>query len=242
MAKSEITKILSERLEKLTEQKRDSDYKLSDKKQADQMGIPYPTFNKYKGDSAECPISTVVKMAKYYNVSTDYLLGLTDNTTIDPEVKTICEYTGLNEESVNKLHEDFKPTRYIELTKDCKLFDRDNNPDNIFKILNLFISRGYVQEIAAILFDLEKSSDKLMKLVGISETAEPVNYAGNMEEIIKYMSEVEDADNACDIKRYKLVRIIENISNLFDQREQVKKQWRQREQVKNNGNNNPTNK
>lgn len=66
MAKNEITKVLSERLEELTESKRDIDYKLSDKKQAEQMGIPYPTFNKYKHNTAECPISTVVKMAKYY--------------------------------------------------------------------------------------------------------------------------------------------------------------------------------
>lgn len=99
MAQNEITKKLSDRLEELTEKKRDVDYRLSDKKQAEQMGIPYPTFLKYKGDKAECPISTIVKMAKYYGVSTDYLLGLTDIQSTDMNFKKACEYMGISQKS-----------------------------------------------------------------------------------------------------------------------------------------------
>lgn len=104
MAKCGVTQILSERLEKLTENKRDIDYKLSDKKQAEQMGIPYPTFNKYKYNTAECPISAVVKMAKYYNVSTDYLLGLQKEPTDDPNVIAVTKYTSLSKDAAEKLH------------------------------------------------------------------------------------------------------------------------------------------
>lgn len=103
MAKSEITKIFSERLEELTERKKDIDYKLSDKQQAEQMGIPYPTFTKYKNNTAECPISTVVKIARYYNVSTDYLLGLTQAKTTDSDLKSVCDYTGLSEEAIKTI-------------------------------------------------------------------------------------------------------------------------------------------
>lgn len=103
MAQNEITIILSDRLEELTEKKRDIDYRFSDKKQAEQMGIPYPTFLKYKGDKAECPISAIVKMAEYYGVSTDYLLGRTQIKTPNPELEKFLEIMGLSEKSFDNI-------------------------------------------------------------------------------------------------------------------------------------------
>lgn len=105
MAQNEITKVLSNRLEELTERKRDIDYRLSDKKQAEQMGIPYPTFVKYKGDKAECPISTIVKMAEYYGVSTDYLLGLQKEPTNNPNEIAVTEYTRLTKKAIENVIE-----------------------------------------------------------------------------------------------------------------------------------------
>lgn len=103
MAQNEITKILSDRLEELTEKKRDIDYRFSDKKQAEQMGIPYPTFLKYKGDKAECPISAIVKMAEYYGVSTEYLLGRTQTKTPNPELEKFLGVMGLSEKAFDNI-------------------------------------------------------------------------------------------------------------------------------------------
>jgi len=50
MSQNAVTKILSERLKELTENMRDTNYKLSDSKQADEIGIPYQTFRKYLSD------------------------------------------------------------------------------------------------------------------------------------------------------------------------------------------------
>ena len=46
----------------------------------------------------------LIALAKCFNVTIDYLLGLSEAKTTDPEVKEICEYTGLREEIVNALH------------------------------------------------------------------------------------------------------------------------------------------
>lgn len=43
-------------------------------------------------------------LAVYYEVSADYLLGLSDVKTSDMAVRSICEYTGLTEESLDFLH------------------------------------------------------------------------------------------------------------------------------------------
>ena len=71
-------KILAKKLETLIDKKKDEDYKNSVPQQADDMGIPYPTFAKYLSGTSECPAKNLVKIAQYYNVTTDYLLGVSD--------------------------------------------------------------------------------------------------------------------------------------------------------------------
>ena len=46
----------------------------------------------------------VAILAKYYGVSSDFLLGLSPNPTTDKGLDAICQYTGLNENSINYLH------------------------------------------------------------------------------------------------------------------------------------------
>ena len=99
MPQTEVTKILSEQLEKLTEDKRDKDYQKSNVKQAEEMGIPYPSFNKYLRDTAECGISALSKIADYYGASFDFLRGRTNVKTPNTDIQAVCESTGLSEKA-----------------------------------------------------------------------------------------------------------------------------------------------
>lgn len=47
----------------------------------------------------------IIKIANFFNVSSDYLLGLSDAKTTDTDLKMIVDYTGLSEEAVICLHE-----------------------------------------------------------------------------------------------------------------------------------------
>lgn len=68
------------------------------------------------GTNTKPDIYTLANIAKAYNVSTDYLLGLNEEKTADMNVQSMCRYTGLNEKSVEILHqicEKEKPLCYM---------------------------------------------------------------------------------------------------------------------------------
>ena len=56
-------------------------------------------FNSTKGMSIE----KLFGLAKFYNVSTDYLLGISDHTSPDTSLQGACEYLGLDENSIQSI-------------------------------------------------------------------------------------------------------------------------------------------
>ena len=82
------------------------------------MEIKEQTFRKYVNGISDCSISNLTKIARYYNVSTDYLLGLSKEKTTDKDLNAVCEYTGLTEKAVQtlvKLKEMSDSRAYIDL-------------------------------------------------------------------------------------------------------------------------------
>ena len=42
------------------------------------LNVKQNTYSQYENGQRQLPVSVLIKLAKYYNVSTDYILGLTD--------------------------------------------------------------------------------------------------------------------------------------------------------------------
>lgn len=99
MSKSETTSIFAERLTDLI-----NDEKISLGKLEEATGISKSALSKYTNNEAEAPITNVVKLAKHFNVSADYLLGISGAPTNDKDLQFICDYTGLSLESVETLN------------------------------------------------------------------------------------------------------------------------------------------
>ena len=89
-------------------------------------------------------INQIVQISEYFNVSTDYLIGLSNTPTTDKDIQFICDYTGLTKESVEKLHHEktLTPTENDEFTKE----EQTQIIDSEFLILNKFISEGYLKK------------------------------------------------------------------------------------------------
>lgn len=71
---------------------------------AQEIGCDTSSITKYYNGSRYPKTDTIIKLAKLFNCSTDYLLGVSDVATTDKDVQFICEFTGLNEETVYHLN------------------------------------------------------------------------------------------------------------------------------------------
>ena len=69
--------ILSERLRALTKANN-----FLKKQVAEGSKIPLRTYHRYESGEREPTVSTLTAIADFFNVSTDYLLGRTDNPSI----------------------------------------------------------------------------------------------------------------------------------------------------------------
>ena len=61
--------------------------KISQEDLAKELGISQNTYSQYETGKRELPLNTLIDLANYYYVSTDYILGLTDNPSPYPKRK-----------------------------------------------------------------------------------------------------------------------------------------------------------
>jgi len=61
---------------RLKDLREDSD--LKQKELAEYLHIKQNTYSQYENGQRQVPIDVLIKLAKYYNVSTDYILGVSD--------------------------------------------------------------------------------------------------------------------------------------------------------------------
>ena len=55
------------------------DRDITQKDIAEYLHIRQNTYSQYENGQRQLPISVLISLAKYYNTSTDYILGLTNN-------------------------------------------------------------------------------------------------------------------------------------------------------------------
>ena len=97
--REECMKIFSGRLSSLIDDKG-----LTRRIVGDDLGITPQAVSSYCSGVSVPDIATISRIANYFGVSSDYLMGLSDVKTAKTEVRAISEYTGLSAGSVEALH------------------------------------------------------------------------------------------------------------------------------------------
>lgn len=157
-----------------------------------------------------------IYLAKFYKVSTDYLLGLATEPSNDPDIQNACNVTGLSEEAIKKLKSE------INL----------EDGFNIISILNIMLTNNNFWSMILNFSILEKYSQEHIKYKENLTLECMYNFSLktgiNIEEILKHVAKefpishenekVCNYEEECDLARYKALSAVEKINDLFDHR------------------------
>lgn len=166
---------------------------------AKSIGVSRQALGKWANGETVPDILDLKKLAKYFNVSADYLLGLTGNPTTDTDLKAVCDYTGLSDKAINKLVEKMDGKTVFSHILDDVLCDNFFY-DIIFELQALSennIDYAYYYLMIRFFITDENKSD---------------------EEIKTMYTFVEDIDTKCDVKKYNISKLTEKISENYDLR------------------------
>lgn len=95
---------------------------LTQAEMAEKIGISRSTIGMYETGAREPDFETLEKIADFFNVDIDYLLGRTDKTTILPE--TVGQYY-LNDETRQIAQEVFENPEFFDLVENYRAIPND---------------------------------------------------------------------------------------------------------------------
>ena len=187
------------------------DHDLSQKQLADQLHVTHSQISRIESGETKNPnIRIVIDVARFFHVSTDYLLGITQITS--PKSYDISEL-GLSEEAVTRLI-----TRRIDVDILNRLLEHENFPKLCIMIRNYFddtIAEGIMARNKVIDFAVNQLTDLM--------TAEP----SKRKEIIKdkqFLSSQKLGANEADIEKIKIqfMAILRDIKSGMQKKEPTK--------------------
>lgn len=73
---------------------------LTQQELADALNVRRENVSYWENGTRDLKSETIVLLAQKLNTTCDYLLGLSDVPSVDVDLKAVCDYTGLSEESV----------------------------------------------------------------------------------------------------------------------------------------------
>lgn len=187
--------VLSARLKWLREKE-----KLNQKEVAEKIGVTVSGYQKMEYGEAKPKIDSFVKICKFYRESSDFLLGLSDQTN---DLKIIGEELHYIRKNLHELKTEFISLYFDpQVSKDVK----DNLEDRINKLQNEFDSKRteYVLELLEIpcvkrdrdLFLLEKYPLKIAISYNDDSEVYQVHIIDNNEKVFIFLEEDEEEDIA----------------------------------------------
>lgn len=127
---------------------------------ADELKISRASLEYYEKGKRKPDIEVLVKIAEYYEVSTDYLLGLSIAPTTNKDIQFICDYTGLEKESIDNISTDNIQSKIINILSDKKGYYSNDSKTKTAELLLLF-SKTFISIYFGALNDFLQSDNFL---------------------------------------------------------------------------------
>ncbi|WP_024861693.1 helix-turn-helix domain-containing protein [Ruminococcus flavefaciens] len=193
---------------------------------AEAIGTDQQTLRRYEHGDRRPDIEILSRLANYFNVSTDYLLGLTDYNTLSIEERNACEYIGLSKETIQALlfwskSDELKAMKDVvseiikRITPDFIEAFFDYRSDEYekerisYKLLEIYCKENKLKNISSIYnlspqdrFTLEKIVNEALDNYGIDSAQSSFKFDKMLKELIFNMpldnSYLEDRKNFSD--------------------------------------------
>lgn len=94
---------------------------LSQAKLSKELNLSAATIGYYENGDRIPDIEIAERIAKYFNVSADYLLGMSDVKTTEQDIKIACKVTGLSEKSIKNLTRPYQ--------QKLEILEKENNDE-----------------------------------------------------------------------------------------------------------------
>ena len=137
---------------------------------ADSLGVPRSNVRNWENDGRELKPEMIVSLAKVLDVSTDYLLGVSDNPTRDESIDGACRCTGLSLGAVKRIQ---------------SLKENDGKADRVSSILEAEQFPRLIEYLDDAAFSCEQVQDAVNFLLELGEPLPEASYKqgpdGNME-------------------------------------------------------------
>ena len=114
----------------------------------DFLGCSIQAVNQYKLGVSRPSLENLCKIADFYGVTVDYLLGRTETKSPDANLKAVCDYTGLSEESVKSIKFDHSQKR----------------GKGTFEIMNFLISEFFLGFWANLMWNCVKNTTEVREM------------------------------------------------------------------------------
>lgn len=195
------------------------------KKLTKELGCSAQAISQYK--LGVCPSTEkLVKIARFYGCSLDYLIGLSDVKSPDADIQAICQYTGLSAEAVELLHflnettdkENKRTLSFLNTVLSDPRFTpgEDKSIETVFSQLDQYIhSQGIKRRIYG--------DSKL------PETVEEFRISEAMRKVEETTVTVESSDDMSEIislaklyRRYKWDEIRDSVNYYLDKEQEAK--------------------
>lgn len=153
---------------------------------ADSLGITRASLEYYEKGKRKPDIEVLAKLANYYKVSTDYLLGLSNVPTTDKDVQFVCEYTGLTQEAVGCLRNEKEILENSEKKELCSEF---------LETINKYIEDGNLFYIFAYASEYKKYLQQKNDIYDI--ILHQFTEINELNKIVEELGEIKDKADLC---------------------------------------------
>ncbi len=202
----------AKRLISLREQKNITQQEL-----ADELGITRQSLSLYEKAERTINIELLARIADFFNVSTDYLMGRTDIATLDESIQTACKVTGLSEEAIRKIQ--LETANYESNSVDVATLNAILTCHwfwNMFFQLSILERDSKQQLNSPYNVDIEFIKE-LSTQIGVSYNELERHIANEFLQPYGAIGLCRN-DESCDLARYFAFQSIEKMNDLFDHR------------------------